>query len=121
MSFLLETIIAACILAGAAFILIGSFGLARMPDFYMRLHGPTKATTLGVGGILIASIGYAALTTGEVSVRELLVTLFLFFTAPISAHMIVKAAMHLEVKRIPATRNAPWREQTLPEADERPQ
>jgi multicomponent K+:H+ antiporter subunit G len=37
------------------FALVGAIGLLRFPDFYMRLHAPTKATTLGVGGVLLAS------------------------------------------------------------------
>ena len=44
------------LLIGGAFILIGSIGLIKMPDFFMRLHGPTKATTLGMAGVLIAAM-----------------------------------------------------------------
>ena len=50
---MLEAIIACCLVIGGAFTLIGSIGLARLPDLFTRLHGPTKATTLGVGSILI--------------------------------------------------------------------
>ena len=110
MPFLLELFVSACIIIGAGFTLVGSVGLARLPDFYMRLHGPTKATTLGVGAILIASAIYLTTTTDHVSVHEILVTLFLFITAPISAQMMAKAAMHLEIRRVPRTRGAPWAE-----------
>ena len=48
-------------LVGAAFALIGSWGLAKLSDFLKRLHGPTKATTLGVGCVLIASALWFAL------------------------------------------------------------
>jgi multicomponent K+:H+ antiporter subunit G len=44
------------LIVGAIFLLVGSIGLFRLPDFYMRLHGPTKASTLGIGAILMASI-----------------------------------------------------------------
>lgn len=114
MLFLLEASIAAFIIIGAAFTLIGSLGLARLPDFYMRTHGPTKATTLGVGGLLIASVLFHTMSTGHYSVHEVLITVFLFITAPVSAHMMVKAAMHLNLKRIPATRNGPWKDQARP-------
>jgi multicomponent K+:H+ antiporter subunit G len=50
-----EIIVSFFLLVGAGFALIGSIGLVRLPDFFSRLHGPTKATTLGVGGMLIAS------------------------------------------------------------------
>jgi len=82
------------ILLGAAFALIGSIGLLRFPDVFTRLHGPTKATTLGVGGVLLGTILYLV-AQGEVGViRELLITVFLFLTAPVSAHLIAKAALH---------------------------
>jgi len=55
-----------------------------------RLHGPTKATTLGVGGVLIASMVYFFSKNGQLSVHELLITLFLFLTAPITANFIAK-------------------------------
>jgi multicomponent K+:H+ antiporter subunit G len=90
------------LLLGGCFVLIGSIGLARMPDFFMRLHGPTKATTLGMGGILVGSIFFFSLS-GGVSLHELLITIFLLITAPISAHMLIKAALHHKLKAIAKT------------------
>ena len=54
----MEGVIAFFLIAGSIFALIGSLGLTRMKDFYMRLHGPSKISTLGVGCILLASIAY---------------------------------------------------------------
>ncbi|NKN34617.1 Na+/H+ antiporter subunit G [Marichromatium bheemlicum] len=97
---MLEVILSALILLGALFTFIGSLGLARLEDFYTRLHGPTKATTLGVGSLLIASMVYFS-TRGEgLSLHELLVTLFLFITAPVSAHLLAKAALHLRLRSL---------------------
>ena len=87
----LEALIAAIILAGAFFLLVGSYGLAKLPDLMRRLHAPTKATTLGVGATLIASMLYFTLLRGTLSFHELLITLFLFLTAPVSAQIIAKA------------------------------
>ena len=56
MDVLIEWLVAIFVVVGGIFALIGSIGLARLPDFYTRLHGPTKATTLGVGGTIIASL-----------------------------------------------------------------
>jgi multicomponent K+:H+ antiporter subunit G len=91
----LDLLLAVLVTIGAAFALIGSFGLAKLSDFVKRLHGPTKATTLGVGCVLIASMIFFS-QRGEVSLHELLVTLFLFLTAPVSAHLMVKAALRLD-------------------------
>jgi multicomponent K+:H+ antiporter subunit G len=89
-----DALIAALLVIGAVFALVGSWALARLSDFYKRLHGPTKATTLGVGGVLLASAAYFSARSGALSLHELLITLFVFLTAPISAHLLVKAALH---------------------------
>lgn len=90
---LAEILTSLLLLIGAGFALIGSIGLWRLPDIFTRLHGPTKATTLGVGSILIASIIFFSVTEG-LSLHELLVSIFLFITAPVSAHLIARAALH---------------------------
>ena len=92
----LDALLSALVVGGAAFALVGSWGLARLSDFLKRVHGPTKATTLGVGCVLIASAIWFTARAGEPGLHELLVTLFLFLTAPVSAHMLVKAAMKLD-------------------------
>jgi multicomponent K+:H+ antiporter subunit G len=90
---LVDILTAFFLLGGAAFALIGSIGLARLPDIYTRLHGPTKATTLGVGGVLVGSILFFSVRDG-LSLHELLVSVFLFMTAPVSAHLLARAALH---------------------------
>lgn len=90
----IDIAVALLILLGGAFALIGSWGLARLPSLMTRLHGPTKATTLGVGGCLIASMLYFPTHGLSWSAHELLIALFLFITAPISANMIAKAYIH---------------------------
>lgn len=93
---MIEIIVSFFLLTGAGFALVGSIGLVKLPDFYSRLHGPTKSTTLGVGGMLIASATHFSTGPGT-SLHEVLVTVFLFMTAPVSAHLLCKAAMHLNV------------------------
>lgn len=102
---MLELILSILIILGGFFTLVGSLGLFKLRDFYMRLHGPTKASTLGVGAILIASVLHFSFKTGEVSLHEVLVTLFLFITAPVSAHLMAKAALHTKVKQDKRTLN----------------
>ncbi len=97
---MLEILLSTLILVGATFTLIGSLGLARLQDFYTRLHGPTKATTLGVGSLLIASSIYFSTHNDGLSLHEILVTIFLFITAPVSAHLLAKAALHLKLKTL---------------------
>ena len=92
---------------GSFFMLLGAFSLVKLSEFFKRLHGPTKATTLGVGSLVVASMIYFS-TTGEVGLHELLITLFLFITAPTSASMLAKAAMQVHAARVERTRGEPW-------------
>jgi len=104
MSVFTEALLSLLVLAGAAFTFVGSLGLARFQDFYTRLHGPTKATTLGVGCLLVASSIFFSVTGDGLSLHEILVTLFLFITAPVSAHLLAKAGLH---RKRPATTPLP--------------
>jgi len=90
----MDFLIALFLLIGSFFTLIGSVGLVKLPDFFMRLHGPTKATTLGVGAMLVASMLYYFSYHDVVRLNELLIIIFLFMTAPVSAHLMSKAALH---------------------------
>ena len=99
---LIEWTAAALIVMSAFFLLVGAIGLARLPDFYMRLHAPTKASTLGVGGILVASMLVSAFQ-GRAGMAELLITLFVFVTAPVSANLMAQAALHLKIKSLAPT------------------
>lgn len=99
----IEIVLAALLVVGGVFALVGAIGLLRFPDFFMRLHAPTKATTLGVGGVLLASMGWSW-WRGEPGLHELLITLFLFFTAPVSANLLAQAALH---GRVPSRAEPP--------------
>lgn len=99
MELIFEMVVALALVVAGIFGFVGSFGLLKLPTPMARLHAPTKATTLGVGGVLIASMVYFAGIEGIFSFHELMITLFLFITAPIIAHFIAKAFVHRNVKR----------------------
>lgn len=106
MDVIAELLIAALIVIGGVFGLVGSYGLAKLPNLMTRLHGPTKATTVGVGSVLIASMLYILWSKATISLHELLITLFLFLTAPITANFIAKSFLHRQIdpdKHLPPT------------------
>lgn len=78
------------IIVGAMFTLVAAIGLLRLPDVYSRMHAASKAGTLGSGVMLIALAVFA----GDVAVatRALAGVVFFLLTAPISAHLLAKAA-----------------------------
>ncbi len=100
----MEWVVSLFLLIGATFAFLGAFGLVRMPDFYTRMHPPTKATTMGTINVLLASTTYFTVTEGRFSVHEPLIILFLFLTAPIGAHLLSKAAIKTGVPFAPETR-----------------
>ena len=104
----LDVLLCALLVVGAFFALVGSWGLVKLSDFFKRLHGPTKATTLGVGSALIASTLYFG-WQGTWSAHELLITLFLFLTAPVSAHLLIQAVLANEPKHQPPLPGRPKR------------
>lgn len=75
---------------GAIFILIASFGIVKMPDFYSRLSITIKAATLGIGCILIAAVLY--FSDFSVTTKALAIIFFLFITSPVAGFLISKVA-----------------------------
>jgi multicomponent K+:H+ antiporter subunit G len=101
-----ELLAAALLVVGAGFALVGSWALAKWRDPLRRLHGPSKATTLGVGCVLIASAGTFALL-GQPSLHEFLISLFLFITAPVSAYLVVQSLLKMDAHLRPTAPPAP--------------
>ena len=83
-------ILAALLMTGGTFLmLVAAVGLLRFPDLYTRMHAVTKAGTLGIGLMLISAA--VAFWDLSVTARALAALLFVFLTAPVSAHMIGRA------------------------------
>jgi multicomponent K+:H+ antiporter subunit G len=105
MTLLADIAIAALLVLGGAFGLIGSFGLLKLQDPMQRLHAPTKATTIGVGAALIAAALDLVLLGQGISWQGLLIAIFLFLTAPLSALYLAKThlARNIDRKSLPLT------------------
>ena len=96
MDLFVEIFISALLVVSGVFGFVGSYGLVKLPEPMTRLHAPTKSATLGVGGVLMASMIYFGWFQGHVSWHELMITLFIFLTAPVTGLMIAKANIHLQ-------------------------
>lgn len=94
MSTVIDIVVGLLLLSGAFFTLVGSFGLVRFDNFYARLHGPTKATTLGVGSLLLAAVIHLTVHGQGLRPHKVLIALFLFLTAPVGAHLMARAGLH---------------------------
>ena len=81
---------ATLVFVGSLFMALAGVGVLRMPDLFMRMQAATKGATLGAGCMLLAvAVHFQDLA---VATRAILVIAFLFFTAPVAAHMIARAA-----------------------------
>lgn len=96
MAALIDLVVAALLLIGAAFGVIAAIGLLRLPDLYTRMHAASKAGTLGSGVLLIALAVHDG--TGGTTSRALAGVVFFLLTAPISAHLLAKAAYSVGYK-----------------------
>lgn len=77
------------LVAGVAFILIASLGVARLPDVFQRMHAATKA-----GGIGTSLVVLGVMTAGGV-VRPLtgvLTILFMLLTLSVASQLLARAA-----------------------------
>ncbi|QTD39617.1 Na+/H+ antiporter subunit G [Sporosarcina sp. Te-1] len=86
------------ILTGGIASVISVFGLIRMPDVYTRSHAATKSSTLAVLLTLSGAFLYFLSTEHFISVRLLLGIIFVFLTAPVAGHLIIRAAYRSNVK-----------------------
>ena len=82
------------LIIGGSLALIGAIGLLKLPTFYMRLHSPSMGNTLGAGCVLIASMLVSSALLHRPVIHEVLITLFMVMTAPISAMLIMRGAIH---------------------------
>ncbi len=81
--------------AGSAFSLLAALGVIRMPDVFTRMQASTKASTLGLGCLLIG----AALQLGDFEsfIRVVSIGAFVLLTTPVAAHVIARASYLAEV------------------------
>ena len=80
------------VVAGIFFLLIGSIGTIRLPDFYSRTHATSKSDTLGMMLIIIGLIIYEGMNIN--SGKLFLILLFILLANPIGAHALARAAIH---------------------------
>jgi len=87
-------LIVVLLLVGSGLTLLGAIGLVTFRNFYDRLHMPTLGTSWGIGALLLASLFYHSILEERLVIRELLITVFLLITTPVTLMMLARAALH---------------------------
>ncbi len=83
-------------MVGLAFMLIGSIGILRLPDFFSRTHAASKVDTVG---IIVLLVGIAVVEGATINSAKILVAIiFLCLTNPVAAHALARAALALKIK-----------------------
>lgn len=82
------------LICGGLLTVIGSLGLLRLNEFYARIHAPTMGSTLGTGCVLIASMLVSSALAERPVIHELLITLFVVMTSPVTAMLLMRAAIY---------------------------
>src|SRR5690625_1893653 len=94
----MNIIIIVLLLVGTVFIFSSALGIIRFPGVFTRLHAATKAPTLGIIGILLATFLFLYGSHQLVSGKLLLAILFIFLSSPVAGHMLSRAAHKSNVK-----------------------
>jgi multicomponent K+:H+ antiporter subunit G len=84
---------AALLILGGLCTVLGSLGLLRLRTFYARMHGPSMGSTLGLGCVLLASILLTSVARAGLVMHEILITVFVMTTGPITAMLLMRAAV----------------------------
>lgn len=91
--------------AGTFFVLAGSVGVLRLPDFYTRLHAAGMTDTLGAELVILGLVLQAGVS--QTSLKLLLVAFILFMTSPTATHAVVNAAYQARLKPLQGRLRAP--------------
>ena len=92
MALLLDSLSWICLIGGVIISLIGAFGMLRLPDLFSRMHAAGMIDTLGVSlilfGLMFQGGGFL------VTIKLVIILLFIYFTSPSATHALAKAALH---------------------------
>lgn len=90
---MIEAIVAALLVASGAIVLAAAIGLARLPDFFLRMHAPALASTLGAWAVALASVVHFSARDGSLSLHVGIVVVLLAITAPVTTLVLARAAL----------------------------
>jgi multicomponent K+:H+ antiporter subunit G len=95
------------LIVGGLLTVIGSIGLIRLPSFFARMHGPSLGNTLGAGCVLISSMLTSSALLDRAVLHELVIAACIFINSPITAMMLMRAAVYRTVVRERSNRPNP--------------
>ena len=88
-----EAIVAGLLVFSGFIVLTTALGLSRLQDFFVRMHAPALASTLGAWTVTLASIVHFSAHDGGLSLHVWLIIIILSITAPVTAMVLARAAL----------------------------
>ena len=88
-----ELVVALLLLASGIVVLVAAWGLWRLPDFFLRMHAPALASTLGAWIVTLASIVHFSTRGGGLALHVWLIIIVLSITAPVTTVVLARAAL----------------------------
>lgn len=95
----ISTSVAILLVISGIFSLLGSFGLLRFTNFYPRVHAPTLGNTLGVTCLLLCAVLMSSYLEQRPVVYSLIITIFLIVGSPVTAILLMKAALKRDARK----------------------
>ena len=92
----LETLGWICIVSGSFFLIVGAVGVLRLPDVFARMHPTGLIDTMGSGLLVLGMT--LQVEFGLVTVKLVLVMVFIFFSSPTATHALARAALGAGLK-----------------------
>lgn len=88
-----EAIVSALLVFSGLLVLTAAVGLVRLPDFFLRMHPPSLAYTLGSWTVTLATVLHFTAEDGVLSLHAWLVIVLLSITAPVTTVLLARAAL----------------------------
>lgn len=89
----LEIVTSALLVLSGVVVLISATGFLRMPDFFLRLHPPALAYTLGSWSVTLAATLYLCAAESKVALHPLLIPCILAVTVPVTTLLLARVAL----------------------------
>lgn len=91
--FWVEVVVAVLVVASGLLVLLAAIGLVRLKTFFLRLHPPALASTVGVWTMSLACLIYLSFTSGELALKAWIIPVVMSITAPVTATLLARAAL----------------------------
>ena len=98
MNLVIDIFSAVFLVGGGVVLIVGAVGMIRFPEFFTRLHAASVIDTLGCMSIILGLLLQSGFSI--VTVKLVLIVIFILFTSPAATHALAKAALHGHMRPI---------------------